>query len=161
MVRALGEPVPGCPDLLAPPTPVVLGAMAYHEFHRFGIERQRAQYLIAAARRLGDRQHLVDADIDTALAVLRAVPGVGPWTASYLALQTWGSADSVILGDDGIPSLVAWLLAREPRADDARLLTLLEPYRPHRGRVIQLAYLSGVRPPRRAPRARRIDIRGH
>ena len=70
-----------------------------------------------------------------------------------------GGLPPVEVGDDGIPSLVAWVLARETRADDARMLELLEPYRPHRYRVLRLVLGSGQRPPRRAPRGRRTDIR--
>ena len=81
--------------------------------------------------------------------------------ARFLAAQTWGDADALILGDDGIPSLVGWLLARERRVDDARMTELLEPHRPHRYRVVRLAFLSGQRPPRRHPRGARHDIRQH
>jgi hypothetical protein len=49
--------------------------------------------------------------------------------------------------------MVSWLLAGERRGDDARMLQLLEPYRPHRYRVVRLAFAGGTRPPRRAPRA--------
>jgi 3-methyladenine DNA glycosylase/8-oxoguanine DNA glycosylase len=72
-----------------------------------------------------------------------------------MAATTWGGPDTVLVGDDGIPARVAWLLAGEVRADDARMLALLEPYRPHRYRVVRLAFLGGVRPPRRAPRGPR------
>ena len=65
----------------------------------------------------------------------------------------------MIVGDDGIPAAVAWILAGERRADDARLFELLEPYRPHRYRVIRLAMASGARPPRHHARATRRDIR--
>jgi hypothetical protein len=47
---------------------------------------------------------------------------------------------------------VAWALAREPRGSDERMLELLEPYRPHRGRVQQLLEVSGVRAPAFGPR---------
>ncbi|CAN5184752.1 hypothetical protein BH24ACT10_BH24ACT10_11650 [soil metagenome] len=66
--------------------------------------------------------------------------------------------DTVIVGDDGIPSRVAWLLAGERRADDARMLELLEPYRPHRYRVVRLAFLHRGQPPRRAPYAGPHDV---
>lgn len=158
-VTALGTPGPGPSGLVAPPDPAVLARLAYHDLHQFGIERQRADHLLHAARAARQLQRLVDADVDRALPALRSVRGIGPWTASCLVTHTWGARDTVILGDDGIPSLVAWLLAGERRADDARMVELLEPYRPHRARVVRLAFLSGVRPPRRAPGRPRTDIR--
>jgi 3-methyladenine DNA glycosylase/8-oxoguanine DNA glycosylase len=160
LVRALGAPVPGVEGLLAPPDPARVARLGYADLHPLGLERRRAEALVraaSAARRLGP---LVDGPFEAAEPALRAVPGIGPWTAGGLASTTWGGADTVQLGDDGIPSTVSWLLAREPRADDARMLALLEPHRPHRYRVVRLALLSGVRPPRRAPRGRRTDVRG-
>lgn len=161
LVTALGTPAPGVPGLLAPPPPAVLARLSSHDYHRHGIERRRAEHLLHAARAVRRLEHLVDGDLSLAMPALRAVPGIGPWTASCLATHTWGDRDAVIVGDDGIPSTVAWLLARERRADDARMLELLQPYRPHRYRVIRLALLSGTRPPRHHHRAPRPDIRHH
>jgi 3-methyladenine DNA glycosylase/8-oxoguanine DNA glycosylase len=159
LVTALGAPAPGLPDLMTPPPPAAVARLAPEEFHRFGIERRRAEHLVHAARAARRLQELADGPAAAAVPALRSVRGIGPWTASCLATHTWGDADALILGDDGIPSLVAWLLARDPRADDARMAALLEPHRPHRYRVVRLAFLAGQRPPRRHPRGTRHDIR--
>lgn len=163
LVADLGTPAPGLDGMLVPPDPEAVARLPYHHFHRYGIERQRAEHLRRAARGARRLQRLVDEGVGAvdAMPVLRSVPGIGPWTATCLAAQTWGDADTVVVGDDGIPSMVAWLLARERRADDARMLELLEPFRPHRHRIIRLCYAAEIRPPRRAPRARRGDIRRH
>jgi hypothetical protein len=39
------------------------------------------------------------------------------------------------------------------------MLALLEPCRPHRYRVVRLAFRSGLRPPRYAPRRAPHDLR--
>jgi 3-methyladenine DNA glycosylase/8-oxoguanine DNA glycosylase len=91
-------------------------------------------------------------------AALRAVPGVGPWTTSCLAFHTWGDPDAVPEGDAGIPSRVAWALARQRRADDATMLRLLEPFRPHRYRVVRLV-MRAPAPPRHGPRGVPHDVR--
>jgi 3-methyladenine DNA glycosylase/8-oxoguanine DNA glycosylase len=83
---------------------------------------------------------------------LTSIPGVGPWTAAEVGLAALGDADAVSVGDYHIPNLVAWTLASEPRADDRRMLELLEPYRGQRGRIQRLLELSGMGPPRRGPR---------
>lgn len=159
LVNDLGAPAPAIPSLMAPPEPTTVARLGYHHFHRYGIERRRADNLLHAARAAVRFQTLVDDDVDAVMPALRSVRGIGAWTASCVATQTWGDRDAVIVGDSGIPSIVAWLLARERRADDHRLLELLEQYRPHRYRVIRLAFASGIKPPRRHHRARRIDIR--
>ncbi|MEM9710861.1 MAG: DNA-3-methyladenine glycosylase 2 family protein [Actinomycetota bacterium] len=158
LVSELGTPIEGT-GLTAPPTPATIARLRYPELHRFGIERRRAEHLRAAARALARRGDLVDDDFADVRAGLAAIPGVGPWTLGCLGAQTWGRADAVIVGDDGLPSMICWMLAREARGDDERMLELLEPFRPHRYRVIRLALAAGVRPPRRAPRGRRTDIR--
>ena len=159
LVTGLGRPVPGLPGLLAPPDAATVARLGYHDLHRFGIERQRADNLLHAAWAAARLQQVVDADLGTAVRALSAVRGIGPWTISCLLTHTWGHRDTVIVGDDGIPSMVAWLLAEERRADDARMVELLEPYRPHRYRVVRLAFRSGVRPPRRHHRGVPNDIR--
>jgi len=151
LVRQFGEPAPGPVDLLLPPAADRIGALGYHELHPLGIERNRATTLIRTARAV----HRLSAKVDLPFAEveprLRALPGVGPWTTAGLASLTWGDADAVIVGDAGIPSLASWVLAREPWGDDERLIELLEPYRPHRYRVIQLLWASGLKPPRKRP----------
>ena len=159
LVRALGSPVPGVPGLVAPPPPALLARLPYHDLHRYGIERQRADTLRRTAQVALRVQARVDEDSAAVMPALRSVRGIGRWTASWLQAQTWGEPDAVVVGDHGIPAMIAWLLARERTADDARLLELLEPHRPHRQRVIRLAFASGARPPRRHPRGHRNDIR--
>ncbi len=155
----LGLPAPGAPSLLLPPAPERLAGLTYPDLHGFGIERQRATHLLVAAREASRLHGLVALPAPVAAPRLRALRGVGPWTSSFLAALTWGEADTVILGDAGIPSAVAWLLAGERRADDARLVDLLEPFRPHRFRVIRLVLAERPRAPRRRPLAPRTDIR--
>jgi len=159
LVQRYGSLAPGRTDLLLPPSPGRLAEVPYHELHRLGIERRRADTLRIAARSTIDLNGLVDRPVAEALRQLHTLCGVGPWTTSTLSAVTWGDPDAVIVGDSGIPSLVSWALARERSADDDRMLTLLEPFRPHRYRVIKLAFASGLRPPRHQPYARRHDIR--
>ncbi len=160
MVLDLGAEAPGAGGLTAPPDPATVARLGYAHFHAYGIERRRADNLRAAAKAALRLAARVDDDVRAVLPALRAVRGIGPWTASCVAAQTWGERDAVIVGDHGIPSLVAWVLAREPKANDRRMVELLEPYRPHRYRVTRLAFASGLKPPRRHARAARTDIRG-
>jgi len=90
---------------------------------------------------------------------LVAYPGIGPWTAAEVTLRALGDPDAVSLGDFHLPNLVAWALAGEPRADDARMLELLEPWRGHRARVIRLLEASGLAAPRFGPRHSPRDMR--
>ncbi|MGH2393265.1 MAG: DNA-3-methyladenine glycosylase 2 family protein, partial [Candidatus Limnocylindria bacterium] len=127
----------------------VLAGLPYFAYHPFGLERRRAD-IIRRAGRLGAR--LEDCAPAQANRLLASVPGIGPWTIAEVRRVAFGDPDAVSVGDYHLPSLVAWALAGEPRADDARMLELLEPYRGQRGRVQLLLEASGIQPPRYGPR---------
>lgn len=154
LVRAYGEPAPGPARLLLPPSPARLARLPYWQFHRFGIERRRADIIRGAclvAQRLEETSSL---PLDAAYARLRAVPGIGAWTAACVAGAALGDANAVPVGDFHLRHTVSWVLAGEPRGSDERMLELLEPYGGHRGRVIRLLKLSGLRAPAYGPRRR-------
>lgn len=92
---------------------------------------------------------------------VRSLVGCGPWTAEWTAGLALADPDAVPTGDFGLPNLVAWNLAREPRADDQRMLELLEPYRGQRFRVLRMLLSAGADAPRFGPRmdppASRLD----
>jgi 3-methyladenine DNA glycosylase/8-oxoguanine DNA glycosylase len=152
IVRRLGEPSPGPVPLLLPPAPEGLAALPYFEYHGLGLERRRAELI----RRLGAEEDRIESWLaltpDEARQRLQATPGIGPWTAAEATRDAFGDPDAVSLGDAHIPDLVAWALARQPRADDARMLELLAPYAGQRGRVIRLLEASGIKAPRFGPR---------
>jgi len=83
--------------------------------------------------------------LEEARRPLLSIDGVGPWTVSCLSAFTWGDPDTVIVGDSGIPSLLASTLAGDRRATDEQMLELLHPYRPHRYRVLKLAFAARTR----------------
>lgn len=154
LVLRHGDPAPGPVSLLLPPEPATVAALAYHDLHPMGLEQRRAVTLIQAARRAEWLEGASGLERGPALARLRSIPGVGAWTAAETARPAFGDPDAVSTGDYHTPSLVSWALAGEPRADDARMLDLLEPYRGQRARLVRLLELSGVRPPRYGPRRR-------
>ncbi|MFC7545578.1 DNA-3-methyladenine glycosylase family protein [Plantactinospora sp. GCM10030261] len=150
-VRRFGSPAPGpLTSLWAPPPPDVVAATPYWVFHPFGVEQRRADTLRRAAA-VADRLERC-ADPADATRRLTSIAGIGPWTAAEVVRIAFGDADAVSVGDYHIPNTVAWALAGEPRGDDARMLTLLEAFRGHRGRVCGLLAAAGMHPPRYGPR---------
>jgi 3-methyladenine DNA glycosylase/8-oxoguanine DNA glycosylase len=149
-LRAFGEPAPGPGDLLLPPDPATLAGLPYHAFHPIGIERRRAEVVRRAAARAAWLEAAPNGD--EASRRLRSLPGIGAWTAAEVVRIAYGDPDAVSVGDYHLPSIVAWALAGEPRADDARMLELLEPYRGQRGRVQRLLEVGRIVAPRYGPR---------
>jgi 3-methyladenine DNA glycosylase/8-oxoguanine DNA glycosylase len=103
---------------------------------------RRAAWLDAAA----------DLPLSEAEERIGRLPGIGPWSVAEVARTALGDADAVSVGDFHVPNIVAWVLAGEPRGTDERMLELLEPYRPHRGRVQAVLEISRLRPPAFGPR---------
>ena len=157
LLRVHGEPAPGPGGLLLPPDPARLASLPYHAYHPIGLERRRAEVL----RRAAARAAWLESSATSAEATLRltSLVGIGPWTAAEVVRTAFGDPDAVSVGDYHLPNVVAWALAGEPRADDARMLELLEPYRGQRGRVQRLLEVGRVVPPRYGPRTapRRIS----
>ena len=152
LVLRYGEPAPGPGGLRLAPSAGTLAALAYFELHPLGLEQRRAVTLIRAAQDADRLEAAVGLPAAEALARLRTVPGVGPWTAAETARAAFGDPDAVSIGDFHLPHLVCWALAGEPRGDDARMLELLDPYRGQRARLVRLLELSGIRAPRYGPR---------
>jgi len=150
LLRAHGEAAPGPEGLLLPPRPETLASLPYHAFHPIGIERRRAEVVRRAAARADWLES--SATAEEATRRLMSLSGIGPWTAAEVVRSAFGDPDAVSVGDYHLPNVVAWALAGEPRADDARMLELLEPYRGQRGRVQRLLEVGRVMPPRYGPR---------
>lgn len=146
LVHAYGAPCDRHEDLFTPPDPDRLARAAPWSLRALGIDERRATALIAAAGVAPKLHALAGRPYSEVEGPLRTIPGVGPWTLGCLSAFTWGDPDTVIPGDSGIPSLIAQMLSGARRADDATMLALLEPFRPHRYRVLRLAFAARMRP---------------
>ncbi|OOK71334.1 putative endonuclease [Mycobacterium kansasii] len=107
---------------------------------------------MSCARRAASLERLTALPAAQAREALTSLPGVGVWTAAETAQRAFGDPDAVSVGDYHIPKMVGWTLLGRP-VDDAGMLELLEPMRPHRHRVVRLLEASGLAyEPRRGPR---------
>ena len=152
-------PGPAPRGMRVPPSPKEWTQIPSWEWHRAGVGPQRAATVVRATR-LGNRlEECVELPLELAHRRLQLVPGIGIWTSAEVAQRALGDADAVSVGDYHLSKLVGFALAGERGADDARMLELLEPFRPHRYRVVRLLELAGPRPERRGPRFSPRDYR--
>jgi 3-methyladenine DNA glycosylase/8-oxoguanine DNA glycosylase len=154
LLRRFGERAPGPAGirLMLPPTAERLATLPYFELHSVGLERRRAELIARLGRRGAEIERLMALTPVEAMEHLQRIPGIGPWSAAEAVRTAFGDPDIVTLGDAHLPDLVAWALAREARADDARMLELLAPYAGQRARVVRLLKASGMVIPRFGPR---------
>ena len=154
LVRRYGEPAPGPFGLVAPPGPDKLAALGYYAFHPLGIERKRAETIRRTAAEAARLEKVVELTPAAARRRLETIAGVGPWSSAHTTRVALGDPDAVIVGDLHLPHTVAYALAGEERASDARMLELLAPYAGQRGRAQRLIAIGCPHAPRRAPRRR-------
>lgn len=161
MIRDWGAPAPGPFELRLPPRPQDIAAKPYFELHPMGVERRRAEVLRECARRARRLEETADMSLPDAHRRLRALPGIGVWTAAEVARSALGDADALSVGDYHLKNFVSYNMRGEPRGTDEQMLELLEPYAGHRGRVQRLLELGGKSPPRYGPRMSIRDFRNH
>ena len=154
LVTKYGTPAPGpAPAMMrVPPSAEAWRAIPSWEFHRANVDPGRARTLIGCAQRADSLERLSAYTPAEAREALTSMPGVGVWTAAETAQRAFGDADALSVGDYHVSKMIGWTLIGRP-IDDAQMVELLEPMRPHRYRVVRLLELSGLaREPRRGPR---------
>ena len=153
LLRKYAEPAPGPAPagMRVPPPADVWRRVPSWDWHRAGVDPRRAQTVLRAAQVAGRLEEAVGMAPEDATRRLRAVPGVGVWTAAEVAQRALGDGDAVSFGDYHLPAFVGWALVGRPLDDDG-MAELLEPYRPHRYRAIRLLECSGFAMPRFGPR---------
>jgi AraC family transcriptional regulator, regulatory protein of adaptative response / DNA-3-methyladenine glycosylase II len=78
------------------PTPA---SLASANLETLGITRSRAAALHALARAVLERRLDFSAAPEALAAAMAALPGIGPWTAQYVALRALGEPDALPTGD--------------------------------------------------------------
>lgn len=160
LLRRFGDPAPG-PDasMRLPLSARQLLDLPTWEWHRAGVDGKRQRAIRAAATVAARLEECAAMTPSDAVARLRAIPGIGEWTAAEIAQRALGAPDHVSVGDYHLPSLVSYVLTGRERGTDAEMLDLLEPWRGHRQRVMRLIETCAWRAPRHGPRFNYTDIR--
>ncbi|AOG22838.1 hhH-GPD superbase excision DNA repair family protein [Acidovorax sp. RAC01] len=103
LVEHLGEPVatPWSDLNRLFPTPAVLASASGDTLGRLGIVRQRQAAIVALARAVDSGALALNAlaDVPATLAALCALPGIGDWTAQYIAMRVLRWPDAFPAGD--------------------------------------------------------------
>ena len=127
-------------DVIATADPEVIG--------KLGIVRQRVKALQALAAAVGDGSLTLHrgAPLEATLDALRALPGVGEWTAQVIAMRALAWPDAWPASDIGLMNALGSLDPRNPRnprngprnlTREARHITALaEPWRPWRAYAV-------------------------
>jgi len=126
-------------DPLATPTGSIVRTfprphvLASSDLSRFGIPAARARAIERLAAEVASGALALDgsAPPEESLASLRAIPGIGEWTAAYVAMRALGEPDAFPSGDLGLRrALTARAAKRMPSAREVEARA--EAWRPYR-----------------------------
>lgn len=103
LVAQLGEPLATPRHGLTTSFPTA-AALAAADPLALPMPRARARSLVAACDQLASGALVLDVGVDRAACTeqLLALPGVGPWTAGYVAMRGLGDPDVLLAGDLGV-----------------------------------------------------------
>lgn len=101
LAQRFGTSLEGAPTGLARvfPDAATLAQVEPEQLRAIGLTGARARTLSALARALVDGQLTLDGDPERVQAQLLALPGVGPWTAQYIAMRALRWPDALPAGD--------------------------------------------------------------
>jgi AraC family transcriptional regulator, regulatory protein of adaptative response / DNA-3-methyladenine glycosylase II len=100
-----------------------------------GMPKARAAAIAGVAAAIGADERLLDprCDLAEAVARLREIPGVGEWTAQYIAMRALGESDAFLAGDVAVQRR---FVSRGRRPSAAELLERAESWRPWRAYAV-------------------------
>ncbi|MET3493005.1 DNA-3-methyladenine glycosylase 2 family protein [Variovorax boronicumulans] len=148
LVDAFGEtiatPVEGLARLF--PTPAAIAAASGDALGQLGIVRQRQAALQAIANEVASGRLALHAgaDVPSTIAALQALPGIGDWTAQYIAMRALRWPDAFPAGDIALQKALGVSTARA--ASEAS-----QAWRPWRGYAVLRAWHAPSPSPTAAP----------
>ena len=123
------------------PSPAQLAGASIEEV---GVIRTRAECIRRLARAVGDGSIAFSVSVEPGrlIADLLALPGIGPWTAQYIAMRVLGDADAFLTGDLVLRQMAGGCTARE-------LEQRSEAWRPWRSYAVMVLWQGAKeRPPK-------------
>jgi AraC family transcriptional regulator of adaptative response / DNA-3-methyladenine glycosylase II len=119
------------------PTAMHVASTLPERIARIGMPGSRARTVVALARAVADGRVVLmpNADIEATLAALRALPGVGEWTAQYIAMRALAWPDAFPHTDLGVMKALGETGAR-------RVLAAGEAWRPWRAYAVMHLWQS-------------------
>ena len=126
------------------PTPATLAATPGDVLGQLGIMRQRQAAIVALARAVqsGELTLHAGADVEKTTAVLCALPGIGDWTAQYIAMRVLRWPDAFPAGDVALHKALGVQGLKNP----ARAATeASQAWRPWRSYGVLRAWSAGTK----------------
>lgn len=120
-------------------------ALAEVDVSAIGLPRQRGATIQHLARAMAAGSLRLDAtrDLESIIETLCALPGIGPWTANYIAMRACGEPDAFPAGDLGIRHALG-----DASLSEKQVIEISEPWRPWRAYAALQLWTSLSNPPK-------------
>lgn len=136
---SFGDPIQTPFDALTTlfPTATQVAALPPAQIARLGMPGARARTILALARAVADGYLVLapNADIEITLERLRSLPGIGEWTAQYIAMRALSWPDAFPHADLGVMKALGETSAR-------RVLAIADAWRPWRAYAVMHLWQS-------------------
>jgi len=114
---------------------------------QLGIVRQRQRAIQALAQAVTNGLALQPgADIPATLAALQALPGIGPWTAQYIAMRALRWPDAFVAGDVALQKALGVQTAANPKQAALAAEAASQRWRPWRSYAVVRGWASLANP---------------
>ncbi len=154
LVDRFGEPIetplPALQRLF--PEPAVLAQAQGDALGQLGIVKQRQTALVGIARAVAEQRLQLHggADVNATIDALKELPGIGDWTAQYIAMRALRWPDAFPAGDVALHQALG---VREERSPAKAALEASQAWKPWRSYAVIRAWAS-MAPPSPKPSAR-------
>jgi AraC family transcriptional regulator, regulatory protein of adaptative response / DNA-3-methyladenine glycosylase II len=133
LVQRFGTPIETADPQLQRlfPAPEVLAAAEGDALGQLGIVRQRQAAIVAIARAVAERRIALHpgADVPSTTAALKELPGIGDWTAQYIAMRALRWPDAFPAGDVALHKALGVQQARQPAREAEAASQAWKPWR--------------------------------
>ncbi|MCJ0762280.1 DNA-3-methyladenine glycosylase 2 family protein [Variovorax terrae] len=133
MVDRFGEPIdtPFSELTRLFPAPAVLAQAGGDALGQLGIVRQRQAAIVAIAQAVADRRLALHggADVHATVAALKELPGIGDWTAQYVAMRALRWPDAFPAGDVALHKALGVQGSKQPAREAEAASQAWKPWR--------------------------------
>ncbi|HSV53129.1 MAG TPA: AlkA N-terminal domain-containing protein [Burkholderiaceae bacterium] len=133
MVDRFGEPVatPFAELTRLFPAPAMLAQASGDALGTLGIVKQRQAAIVALAQAVADKRLQLHggADVQATVAALKEMPGIGDWTAQYIAMRALRWPDAFPAGDVALHKALGVQEARQPAREAEAASLAWKPWR--------------------------------
>lgn len=138
----LPTPIAGLTRLF--PTPQALCLASGDDLGQLGIVRQRQKAIQSLAQAVAHNHLLLHPGVDIAqtLDALQALPGVGPWTANYIAMRALRWPDAFVATDVALQKALGLPSTTDPRRTAEAAEAASQRWKPWRSYAVVRAWAS-------------------